>query len=309
MQFLTGLETQQRDRHGRQLRPGVAHRAAFPGCRDGPSAQDSDDGAGHQRDDLGAEREPRPTPGVCVVACGGQGDRRQQGRQGETVIKPALDRQRMADPLRNPLVVEQCVDQRDLGGRDDRGQTHRLPPRQHRQQQRSGHGPESQGQRDADEDEAKGDMSTLHDLPHVESGRLVEQDDGQRQLGQHGEAAGLRAGVDDVQARRSEHHAEQDEDQRGGDVPAADHGRHHRITQDQQRQDERGAGVHGELHAVVGAAGVGARNVGDREVGHRRGRRGGGQARDVGGRDVLEQVDRRAVVASAVHAAGGARAE
>ena len=47
------------------------------------------------------------------------------------------------------------------------------------------------------------------------------------------------------ESERAERHAQQDEDQRGRDVPAPDQTRDQRVAEDQRAQDECGPAVHG----------------------------------------------------------------
>ena len=127
----------------------------------------------------------------------------------------------MADPLGDALVIEQCVDQRDLGRRDDRGQTHRLPQRHDRKNQQCGQRPETERQGIPMTSNRNVTPRRRTTATELEFGGLVEQDDRQRQLGDDGEARGVGGTLDELEAERPQHNSEEDEDQRRRQVPAA----------------------------------------------------------------------------------------
>ena len=89
--------------------------------------------ADRQRGELGTKREPGPADRSAISLLRGERQRGQQSGQRNAVIKAALNRERMADTLRDAPILEQRVHQRHLGGRHDNGQAHGFPKRQHRQ--------------------------------------------------------------------------------------------------------------------------------------------------------------------------------
>ena len=79
----------------------------------------------------------------------GQRQRRQHGRECKAVVETTFGGQRVADVFGDAFVVEQRVDERDLGGSDDRCQAHRFPQRHDGQNQKCGQRAEAEGQRNS----------------------------------------------------------------------------------------------------------------------------------------------------------------
>ena len=168
------------------------------------------------------------------------------------VVEAAFGGQRVTDAFGDALVFEQCIDQRDLGRRDDRGQTHRLPQRHDGQNQECGQRPEAERQRNSDDKQAERDASAAHHPTEVELGRLGEQDDRQRQLGDDGEVRGVGGTVDELEPVRPQHDSEQHEDQRRRRVPLLDQTGDQRVAQHQDREHEDGVGVHEAQAPLLG---------------------------------------------------------
>ena len=88
----------------------------------------------------------------------------------------------MAHPFGDTTVFQQRLDERGFGRRDDRGQTHRFPPWQHRQQCGGRQGGQGDEQRDPDDQQPQRHRSVQPDAVESEFRGLIEQDDRQRQL-------------------------------------------------------------------------------------------------------------------------------
>jgi hypothetical protein len=151
---------------------------------------------------FGADQEPAPPGEVGLGLVRGQRQRRQHRGEGEAVVETTLGGQRMADSFGDALVIEQCIDQRDLGGSDYRRQTHRLPQRHDGKNQQCRRGAEEKGQENPDDEQPERDIAAPDRRPEVELGSLVEQDDRQRQLRDDGEARGVGAAFDHVERER-----------------------------------------------------------------------------------------------------------
>ena len=140
----------------------------------------------------------------------------------------------------------------DLGGGDDRGETHGLPQRHDGKNQQRGGGAEEQRKRDSDDEQAERDVPSPKRRTEVELGCLVEQDDRQRQLRGDGEARGVRRAFDEVEPERAQHDSEEDEDQRRRGVPLLDQTRDDRVAQHQDGQHEHGVGIHDRQAPLLG---------------------------------------------------------
>ena len=165
-----------------------------PAARDQvPAAGVDDDGSDQERggdasDDAVAdllEQQRHPAAPFRDVRFDiGGGDGGEQERHADPVVEPALDVQALADPARDARIGDDRLAERGVGRRQDDPDDGRLPEGQLAEDRRRRERTESDGQGQADPEQANRHRELAAQLAEVDAGGVGEEDEGERRLGQ-----------------------------------------------------------------------------------------------------------------------------
>ena len=207
---------------------------------DGPEAGGAPAVAAGQDQEAGADA-PTPRPRAAPPRrSSGRGARADAGhafsahrardeeideRGGDAVIEAALHVEETAHARGHPLVAHDGGAQGGVGRGDDGADGGGQPEAARAEEERGNPGPGADGEGEADAEQARRECGIGPQGPDVDPGGIGEEHEGEGDFRQRADRRGMQVDVDQRRRPMGDGQAEEDEGDRGGDVPALQAGR------------------------------------------------------------------------------------
>ena len=157
-----------------------------------------------------SEHDP-VTVGRCGVAGTGQAREEQHQGQDDAIVQPAFDVERLADTCRDHGACHHGLAEGGIGRRQDRRQQGSLPQAESEGKRQTGQSAYRDDQRHPEEQHSHRQVVVAAHHTQVDSGRVGEEHEDQRDLGQAVDKAMFEGEVGDPQNRAA------DDDAKGGE--------------------------------------------------------------------------------------------
>ena len=165
-------------------------------------------------------------------------------RGGDAVVEAALHVQRAPDGLGQGLVGHHAGAQRGVGGSEHRAEQSGQLPRQVGEQRRGEPGPEREGERQADGEQAGREPGVAAEVLRVDPGGVGEQEQREGDLGQPVHRVRLDRDVDHRPRSVAQQQPSGDEHDRSGHVEPLESAREHRPAEQEDDEGDQGARAH-----------------------------------------------------------------
>ena len=169
----------------------------------------------HAEPELLEQQRARAAPAGDLGLDVGDGDGREQQRDADPVVEPALEVEPLADRLRDALVADDGLAERRVGRREHDAEDHRLPDREHAEDRGRGHGSERDRQRQADAEQPERHPDAAAQPAGVDPRGVAEQHERERSLRERAHDGAGAGQLDAAQRLRPDEQPERDEHHRG----------------------------------------------------------------------------------------------